>query len=206
MHCYAIVYSLALCTQLILTFSVLLEQVTVASVYWNQCDAFFIKFIENQRPPHVSSITCSSSGGAAQMAFGILRAYNVSWLWHGCSETATVPQPNAVCAGSPEDEQVMLETCRNLCFSINWMKSASCWFQYTDILWCTVSKTLSSTVACFHVSWAVRWSTKYNTSVLHLLTQRTEWIISNCYSIRLVLPSVIGIATECFQSVQIIPI
>jgi hypothetical protein len=26
--------------------------------------------------------------------------------------------------------------------SINWMKSASRWFHYTDILWCTVSKTL----------------------------------------------------------------
>jgi hypothetical protein len=27
-------------------------------------------------------------------------------------------------------------------FSTNWMKSASCWFRYTDILWCTVRKTL----------------------------------------------------------------
>jgi hypothetical protein len=45
------------------------------------------------------------------MAFGILHVYNVSWLWHGYSETATVP--------------------------------ASCWFNYTDVLWCTASKTLS---------------------------------------------------------------
>jgi hypothetical protein len=45
------------------------------SVYWNQRGALFIQFIENQRPLHVSSITCSSSGGTTQTAFGILRAY-----------------------------------------------------------------------------------------------------------------------------------
>jgi hypothetical protein len=33
-------------------------------VQWNQRDALFIKFIENQGPLHVSSITCSSSGDA----------------------------------------------------------------------------------------------------------------------------------------------
>jgi hypothetical protein len=33
---------------------------------------------ENQGPLHVSSITFSSSGGAEQTAFCILRAYNVS--------------------------------------------------------------------------------------------------------------------------------
>jgi hypothetical protein len=49
------------------------------SVYWNQRDVHFIQFIENQRPLHVSSITCSSSGDCTQTAFGILRAYNVSW-------------------------------------------------------------------------------------------------------------------------------
>jgi hypothetical protein len=27
--------------------------------------------------------------------------------------------PNAVCADAPKDEQVMLETCRGSCFSIN---------------------------------------------------------------------------------------
>jgi hypothetical protein len=40
---------------------------------------------------YVSSITCSSSEDAAQTSCGILRAYNVSWLWRGCSESATVP-------------------------------------------------------------------------------------------------------------------
>jgi hypothetical protein len=38
----------------------------------------------------------------------------------------------SVCASPPEDEQVMLETCRGIWFSINWMKSASRWFHYTD--------------------------------------------------------------------------
>jgi hypothetical protein len=51
---------------------------------------------------------------------------------------------SAVCVAPPEDEQVMLETYRGPCFSINWMKSASHWFHYTDILWCTISKTLSN--------------------------------------------------------------
>jgi hypothetical protein len=51
------------------------------------------------------------------MAFGVLHAYNVSWLWHGCSETVPQPAdvlsiPNFVCALPPEDEQVMLETCK----------------------------------------------------------------------------------------------
>jgi hypothetical protein len=41
--------------------------------------------------------------------------------------------PNAVCVSPPEDEQVMLETCRGLWFSTNWMKSASRWFHYTDV-------------------------------------------------------------------------
>jgi hypothetical protein len=52
--------------------------------------------------------------------------------------------PNAVCVAPPEDEQVMLETRRGPWFSINWMTGTSRWFHYTDILWCTVSKTLSS--------------------------------------------------------------
>jgi hypothetical protein len=42
--------------------------------------------------------------------------------------------PNVICAAPPEDEQVMLETCRGLWFSINWMKSASRWFHYAVIL------------------------------------------------------------------------
>jgi hypothetical protein len=60
----------------------------------------------------------------------------VSWLHQDWSGTA-------VCVVPPEDEQVMLETCWGPWFLINWIKSASHWFHYTDILWCTVNKTLS---------------------------------------------------------------
>jgi hypothetical protein len=42
--------------------------------------------------------------------------------------------PSAVFEAPPEDEQLMLETCRGSWFSINWMKIASHWFHYTDIL------------------------------------------------------------------------
>jgi hypothetical protein len=41
--------------------------------------------------------------------------------------------PNAVCVAPPDDEQVKLETCRGLWFSINCMKIASLWFHYTDV-------------------------------------------------------------------------
>jgi hypothetical protein len=41
--------------------------------------------------------------------------------------------PSSVCVAPPEDEQVMLETCRGPWFSINWMKSASHWFHCTDL-------------------------------------------------------------------------
>jgi hypothetical protein len=45
---------------------------------WNQRDAIFIQFIENQRPLRVSNIICSSSGGVSQTAFGILRKCNTA--------------------------------------------------------------------------------------------------------------------------------
>jgi hypothetical protein len=76
-------------------FNVLLTVHHSVSVGWNQSDALFIQFNENQEPLYVSSITCASSGGTTQAAFGILLAY-VSWLWHGCSETATVPQSTGI--------------------------------------------------------------------------------------------------------------
>jgi hypothetical protein len=53
--------------------------------------------------------------------------------------------PTAVCVAPPDYEQALLETCRGSSFSIKWMKSASRWFHHTDILWRTVSKTLSNT-------------------------------------------------------------
>jgi hypothetical protein len=68
----------------------------------------------------ISSITCSTSGGATQTPFGILRAYNVSF-----GAVADTLQPyhsqltyarnmlNGVCVAPPEDEHVMLETRRS---------------------------------------------------------------------------------------------
>jgi hypothetical protein len=41
--------------------------------------------------------------------------------------------PSAVCATTPEDEQIMLEPILGPWFSINWIKSASRWFHYTAI-------------------------------------------------------------------------
>jgi hypothetical protein len=81
------------------------------SASWNQRGARFIQFIEIQGPVHVSNITFSSSGGATQTAFGILRAYSTSII--------RTQLPNAVCAVPLEDEQVMLETRRGPWFLIN---------------------------------------------------------------------------------------
>jgi hypothetical protein len=76
-------------------FNVLLTVRHRISVYWNQRVEPFIQFIENQGPlyVHVSSITCSASGGTTQTALGILRAW-VSWLCHDC--IAIVAQPTDV--------------------------------------------------------------------------------------------------------------
>jgi hypothetical protein len=40
--------------------------------------------------------------------------------------------PSAVCVSPPEDEQAMLEIRRIPLLSINWMESASSWFQYNE--------------------------------------------------------------------------
>jgi hypothetical protein len=49
------------------------------------------------------ALLASSSGGASQTAFGILRARYVSWLWNGGSFTATVPQPtDIICVSESE--------------------------------------------------------------------------------------------------------
>jgi hypothetical protein len=58
------------------------------------------------------SITRSSSRGATQTALGMLHA----WMSVGCTRIG-----------------VQLN---------NWIKIASRWFRYTDILWCLVNKTL----------------------------------------------------------------
>jgi hypothetical protein len=51
------------------------DAVSALEVVHQYNDALFIQFVENQGSLHVSSIICSSSGGDAQTAFGIIRAY-----------------------------------------------------------------------------------------------------------------------------------
>jgi hypothetical protein len=71
----------------------------------------------------------------------------------GCSTVAVKLQPCAVSLQPghsqltpPEDGQIMLETCTGPWISINWIKSASRWFYYADLLCCSVRKTLRLTV------------------------------------------------------------
>jgi hypothetical protein len=72
--------------------------------------------------------------------------YCVRVMSVGCDTVAISLQPcysqltlyarsiqSAVCWAPSEDAQVMLETCRGSWLSINWVKSASRWFHYTDI-------------------------------------------------------------------------
>jgi hypothetical protein len=44
------------------------------SIQWNKFDTLYIQFIKDKWPLHVSSITCSSSGGNTQAVLGILLA------------------------------------------------------------------------------------------------------------------------------------
>jgi hypothetical protein len=122
------------------------------------------------------------------MAFGVLHAY-IMLVGCGTIATATVQPcqltyahniPNAVCALITEDEQVMLETCRGPWFSINWMKSASRWFYYTDILWCTVSITLRKTVSdLVHKNFCWNYQTKESYKTLNRTLNMTQ---SHTYS------------------------
>jgi hypothetical protein len=72
----------------------------------------------------------------------ILRRRFTNDIWYiACVYARNIPY--AVCVTPPADEQVFLETYRGPWFSINSMKSASRWLDCTDILWCTVSTTLT---------------------------------------------------------------
>jgi hypothetical protein len=51
--------------------------------------------------------------------------------------------PLAVCIPPPEDEQVMLETCRGPDSQQTEGRVHHVWFNFTDTLRCTVSKTLN---------------------------------------------------------------
>jgi hypothetical protein len=69
-------------------------------------------------PLHVSSITCSPSGGDTQVALGMLSVCYVSWL-HKLTLVQPTDEhargiPSASCLAHPEEEQVMLETSRGI--------------------------------------------------------------------------------------------
>jgi hypothetical protein len=58
---------------------------------------------------------------------------------------------NSVCAEPPEDEQVMLETCRGFFLLINWIKNTSRLFHYNDILWCMINTTLKMIIHLVYI-------------------------------------------------------
>jgi hypothetical protein len=97
---------------LFMIFEVVAEAATKNTQY-----AHFIQFIKNQGPLHVSSVTCSYLGGATQAALGILRAEvrrYLKVLTYGAHILISARSiPSAACLAPPEDEKVMLETCRD---------------------------------------------------------------------------------------------
>jgi hypothetical protein len=70
-----------------------------------------IQIVVKYQPPHTSSITCSSLGGAAQKTIGVLLAHYVCWLLPGLELNSDTSSTPILVAAPPEDEQVMLETC-----------------------------------------------------------------------------------------------
>jgi hypothetical protein len=69
---------------------------------------------------------------------------------------------NAVCQAPPEDEQVMFETCRGSYFSINWIKSASRWFHYTDVPEFCSCKAFKTCCINFYILLSIRFRTCQN--------------------------------------------
>jgi hypothetical protein len=88
---------------------------------------------------------------------------------------------NAVCLAPPEDEQVMLETCRSPLILNKLNESASRWFHYTDILWCTVNKALSllHIVVCFTSSDKYGYCSAAPTVTNIWLVTRIIYLVSN---------------------------
>jgi hypothetical protein len=116
---------------------------------------------------YIACVLCQLAVPRAQTALGILRAF-VSWLCHRCSETAIVAQPT-------DSIRTQYTKCRLCSASLWWTSNArivqrpfilnklnkKCitlvslyWYtvmhgHYTDILWCTVNKTLSLADKCW---------------------------------------------------------
>jgi hypothetical protein len=108
----------------------------------------------NYGPLHISSITCLYSGGSARTTLGVLRACYVSWLhqdwggtgvesWlHTTDITRTQYTKCRLCGASWRWPSNARNMWRPLILNKR-VKSASRWFHYTAILWCTVNKTLT---------------------------------------------------------------
>jgi hypothetical protein len=77
--------------------------------------------------------------------------------WHSQLTLHARNIPSAVCWAPPEDEQIMLETCTDPWFSINWMKSASRWFHYTDALNIYQSTHHKSIIGLHFADCSVEW-------------------------------------------------
>jgi hypothetical protein len=98
---------------------------TFHSIYWKSKASYMFRALlvhpqEALNKRQLVYCVCIVSVGWATIAVKLtLYAWNI---------------PNAVCAALPEDDQVMLETCRGPWFSINWMKSSSRWSHYTEVL------------------------------------------------------------------------
>ena len=82
-------------------------------------------FIKYYIPLHVSSIKCPSSGGYSciHAAYGTVTLYESSWWPVGtqltlCTDrpprTVTVPYAACIQLYPPEDEHLMLETCKGI--------------------------------------------------------------------------------------------
>jgi hypothetical protein len=95
-------------------------------------------------PLHVSSITCSSLGGATQATLlGVLRACYVNWLHQDCSAvhsnlgTKNWRNTHAICQVPlvkplPRMSKICSKNAEK--FLINWINNASRWFLYNDKL------------------------------------------------------------------------
>jgi hypothetical protein len=103
---------------------------TYQSIYWESrastCFEHYLLILRRRCTNDIWYITCVCQLAVARLQWNCNRA---TASWHN---THTIYQ--VFCVAPPEDEQVVLETCRGPWFSINWTISASRWFHYADIL------------------------------------------------------------------------
>jgi hypothetical protein len=111
------------------------------SIYWETHvsfnllrDALFIQFIERCT---FHSIYWESRYATFRALLAHPQEASKLWLYRSQLTLYARNIQSAIYIAPLEDEQVMLETCKGPWFSINWMKVASRWFRYADILWCS---------------------------------------------------------------------